>query len=183
MIGLDSAQIDYVGKVLGLRRILLPAEISTLSSLREPLPEKFVETRGGEAQARMIALLPLSRAHFPLHGPAEALLQKMFTAMKLGDVEVMMFSWIATEENPFPEVVREPLMNFLEENPTASRRTPIVLFGDPRLLPDLPGGDLGRFYEWNGGQILVTYSPQTLLDSPDFKRMAWVHLQTVMKLI
>lgn len=169
MAALEQAQIDYLKNVLGLDRVLVPK-----ASLRSAVVEKTVEVRGAVGPARLFALVPLPAAEFPLRGETEALLEKMLLAMKLQKTEVLIATWIAGEDFAIEEEVAQLAR-------TAGGR-PILVFGGQAAAERLiEARKLGEWGAWAGARVLATFSPRELLDSPEHKRLAWVHLQIVMK--
>lgn len=168
MTALDQAQFDYLKNVLGLDRVLVP-ELPPL-----PVKEKTVEMRGFLGPARVLALVPLAASEFPLRGEAESLLEKMLLAMKLQKNEVLIATWISGPDFAIEEEVAQLAH--------AAAGRPILIFGGQaaadRLIESRKLGDWGV---WGEARVLATFSPAELLASPEQKRLAWVHLQAVMK--
>jgi hypothetical protein len=182
---LDQDQIHYLKSVLGLDRVLLPlltAEDATASPLAPQFPEPRQVSRGDLQSARMIALLPLAPEDFPLRGEADTLVDKMVRAMKIDPAEVYFFQFECSEgasEAPH-------LQQTLSQIATASRATPTVLFGADcaREVLGLASNSIGSgaWCAWGqGGRVMATFSPRELIQTPDKKRVTWIHLQAVMK--
>lgn len=174
-MNLDRAQLDYCRAVLGLERVLVPrATLVAQYQGQDSCVEKTVEIRGALTGARVLALVPLEKRDFPLHGEADQLLEKMLLAMKLKPNEVAMATWQADANLAVPEEIAQ-LAN------SAGTR-PIVVFGGQASAQSIAETTaLGEWGVWGDSRILATYSPRELLQSPDQKRLAWVHLQAVMK--
>jgi len=168
MTGLDQTQLDYLKNVLGLDRVLVP-ELAP-----PPVKEKTVELRGVLGGARLLALVPLAASEFPLRGEAEALLEKMLLAMKLKKNEVLVATWITGSDFAIEEEIAQ-LAHAADDRP-------ILVFGGQRAAERLiESQTLGEWGAWGSTRVLATYSPTELLASPERKRLAWVHLQAVMK--
>lgn len=168
MFALDPAQIDYLQDVLGLDRVLVP------SLPPATFEEKKVDVRGALSGARLLALVPLAPADFPLRGEAESLLEKMLAAMKLKKAETLIATWITGPDFAIEEEISQLVH--------AAHGWPILVFGGQIAAERLVESQkLGEWGVWGETRVLATYSPSELLASPEQKRLAWVHLQTVMK--
>ncbi len=172
--------IHYCKTVLGIDRIVVPPLAGATSGLGEGGQEGGLglEIRGGLNSARLVALVPLFRDEFPLRGEAEALLEKMLRAMKLAPSEVILATWQFSGELTIPDEIAQLA--------AAAGSRPILVFGGAKAAARLSQGDtpehsLGQWSVWGESRLLTTFSPRELLSSPDQKRLAWVHLQAVMK--
>jgi hypothetical protein len=168
----DTAQFDYLTQVLGLDRVLVP-----------PLPaleieEKSVEIHGTLGGARLLALVPLTATEFPLRGEAAALLERMLQAMKLHKHEVLIASWVAFGITGEDFAVEDEIARLVH---AAGGRSALVFGGAAAAARLIESRQLGEWGVWSGARILATFPLRELLQSPEQKRMAWVHLQTVMK--
>ncbi len=182
---LDQDQIHYLKSVLGLDRVLLPlisGEEGYDLPLTPQLPEPRQTSRGELQSARMIALLPLAPEDFPLRGEADTLVDKMIRAMKIDPAHVYYFQFECSDgASEAPQ-----LQQMLSQIAATSRSTPTVLFGAEcaREVLGLAAESLGSgaWCAWGqGGRVMATFSPRELIQTPDKKRVTWIHLQAVMK--
>lgn len=172
-MGFDKHQIDYMEKVLGITHVVLPAMAASqppaLPARVEPAPALPMEEH-----ARMIALVPLEAAEFPLRGEAAELIEKMIRAMKLDPGDVVMAAWKYDPGVGLPDEIAEMV--------SRAGHRPVLVFGlaeTERFAGRRVGG--GEWFDLHGARSLSTFSPRELLASPDRKRLAWVHLQVVMR--
>jgi hypothetical protein len=162
--GIDSAQLNYLQTVLGIREFIRPKAL-----------QKHYEVR-------LFALIPVGRADFPLQSEVSELIVKMIRAMKLERDEVISGEWICDSNAPVvppPDQIRALLGRAVE----ASR--PVVIFGLEGALSLLAssGGVVkpGDWVDIDGARAMVTHSPFELLASPAKKAQTWAHLQSLMK--
>lgn len=156
---LDEHQISYLKNVLGIGRVLLPKSEGRGPSQLRP--------------SRLIALLPLNGDEFPLRGEDQALLEKMFRAMKLESGDILIVSWRADAQE-LPEEIAQIQ--------SLSEPRPVVVFGREgadRLLGAKT--TIGTWHPWGETKFLATYTPRELVSNPELKKPAWQHLQLVMK--
>jgi uracil-DNA glycosylase family 4 len=125
----------------------------------------------------------------PFVGPAGQLLTKMIEAMGLRRWDVYICNVIKCRppqnRTPLPDEVRH-CADYLDEQLAIIQPKFICALGSvaaKRLLNrSAPLSKLrGRFYEYQGAKVLVTYHPAYLLRSPDKKKEAWEDLQLLMK--
>lgn len=176
-MALNSAQFEYLRDVLGIEGVIIPSVDFGEASL-VPMSESRVafRTTGQMAKARLLILAASSNAVFPCEGEAADMAAKMIKAMKLQESEVIWLEWTHAENEACPHEV-------LSMVDTAGDR-PVLVFGEQTLSSALGvSAALGEWLEWNGVRILTTHSLVRLLQDSSLKREAWVHLQTVMKVL
>lgn len=173
--GLDANQIYYLRTVLGVESIVFPRNIEPVTvPVQQEASAREVRRLGTKEKARIVALLPTPGKELPLSDETKTLVEKMILAMKLKADEVYFAVWPAEEEALSEEVKREL--------GSGGERTPVLLFGafgwkavsDRELSP-------GDIVELGERRVFVTFSPGELLRTPTQKRLAWVHLQNLMK--
>jgi hypothetical protein len=169
--GLDVDQIFYLKTVLGIDGVLLPP----MSPDAPPIPVAHVE--GVLASARLLVLLPLKPEEFPLRGAMHELVEKMIRAMKLERTDVALLTWVHKPDVPVPHDIRETL--------ASAGVRPVLIFGleEAQLLASHAPVKGGAWFDLGGARTISTFAPRDLLDSPERKRLAWVHLQLVMQVL
>jgi len=172
---LDANQLYYLRTVLGIDSVVFPENFDPSSlPVSGPMAVGEVRWAGPAEGARLLALLPTPSQEFPLSEEARALLEKMILAMKLQLDEVRFASWPYEVETLAEEVVQALAVG--------GERQPVLLFG-AFGWKSLTGQELspGDIAEFNGRRVFATFSPGELLQNPSQKRLAWVHLQKLMK--
>jgi hypothetical protein len=153
--------ISYVSDVLGAPKIFLPAdETQTLEEL-----EAWAHTRTGhwpEAGEIDLLILHLGRGIL-FHGESAELWEKMKSAMHLGSRRVLEIEASGDEADSI-------LLKAFENYPAS---VALVLSATPSRESAMR--TLGT------SQVLQSFSPSTLIQSPDLKRTAWGDLQHVMR--
>ena len=168
----DSAQLAYMQDVLGLTSILVPEQV--VAEGFQPAivtPSLTVRTRGILSEARLIAVW--ARARAATSAEAEILAEKMVSAMKVQPGQVFWIDW-EQGEGELPSEIFEVL--------GSSAPLPILVFGESTAAKLIPlQVAAGRWTDYRGGRYMITLSPEALLESTEKKRIAWSHLQIVMK--
>jgi hypothetical protein len=98
------------------------------------------------------------------------LAERMIQAMKLHPHEVTWLTWDLKTSH-----ATEDLLMQVGQRPVLVFRSPAFIDWDPIQ------GPLGEWFDWEGVRLMATYSPTQLLHSPEKKKEAWSHLQTIMK--
>lgn len=172
---LDANQLYYLRTVLGIESVLFPRNFDPSSVAAAAMPnQEVVRWSRPTNGARLVALLPTPSKEFPLSDEAQTLVEKMILAMKIRLDEVYLAQWPFENEVLAEEVKRELLEN--------GDQQPILIFGAFGWKA-LSGQELspGDTTEFSGRRVFTTFSPGELLQTPSQKRLAWVHLQNLMK--
>ncbi|MEK7357493.1 MAG: hypothetical protein AAB250_13660 [Bdellovibrionota bacterium] len=170
MSGLSEEQIVYLRDVLGLESLVLGRQVSPRGeSLPPPAVSEMRIT--GKLEAARLLVVAAGDSAFVFTGEAGALASKMIQAMKLGANDVATVEWTATA----PEEVHEIWKNW---------KGHALSFGE-RAAAQLIGAEnpSGATIAMGDRKITVTDSPARLLVEPERKKIAWAHLQSVMKLL
>lgn len=172
---LTEAQLDYIRNVLGLDALVTPHAESILidhASQAEPVVQPSLsEVRAqGPKNAKLVVVSGTRDSFFPFEGEEGALADKMIQAMKLNLNEVRRLEWCKGEapEEVLKEVEASPL---------------VLVFGEAAFSL-LARGKVARAGEWtsvSSARVLVTYDPKLLMQEPERKKIAWAHLQTMMR--
>ena len=176
---MNQDQIFYMQEVLGISSVIVPCGhgISGAEAVLEvQAPQVLsVRVRGTLASAKLIAVWERARTSASALGEAEILVEKMVSAMKVTSTQVLWIDWDPSEGAVLPPEI----FTLLAE----SGARPILVFGEHTARSLLPAPVLGRWLNANAGanRYMVTLSPEELLESTEKKRIAWAHLQTVMK--
>jgi hypothetical protein len=169
---LSEAQINYMQTVLGIDGVLLPIMATPDSQEFASSSQTNWRQTGEIANAKFHVLIASDSDEFPLQGEAEALALKMFQAMKIPLSQIVRLEWHSGGLCPS------------EIQAIAQAAAAVLIMGQntARYLSEakMP---IGELHQWSGKNVLVTYSPSALLQSPDLKKMAWAHLQTFMKVL
>lgn len=170
-----AAQLSYMENVLGIRSIVVPEQVAvqaahaTLPPVVKPV--LAVRTRGLLQNARLIAIWAREQAGGT--GEAEILAEKMVSAMKVQPSQVFWIDWVQGE-GELPQEILEILANVGQR--------PILVFGEATAAPIIPMQiPTGRWTDYRGGRYMITLSPEALLESSEKKKIAWAHLQIIMK--
>jgi hypothetical protein len=176
MSKIDPDQLHYLQSVLGIGKVIMPAGSPMVES--PPRPAAALETTGDFESARLIVLWAHGARDPGEQAEAQALAEKMVTAMKVPGGIVFWMKW--------PAACAFPLE--LPELLSKSGGRPVLVFGAETLdgLKVSPASAEQRFGRWleiegSGAKALATHSPEELLTSADKKKLAWAHLQIVMK--
>ena len=190
---MDSDQLYYLETVLGLKNVVMPAvafadvttaqQLSDVSVPAEVATPLDVQMSGDFASARLIIVWGRKNSPAghtgpmtPLDDSATELTDKMLAAMKVPGGKVAKLEWtLANTDRTLPIEVLEVL--------ELAGQTPVLIFGRNTALALLPTHEiqLGQWIQSGTNRYMTTYSPEELLESNDKKRMAWAHLQLVMK--
>ena len=175
VLGLSSLVMPTVTYVATPYPASHPAVSETAPHMPSLLPRATlpVRVRGSLAAARLIAVWQRTSGL----GEAEILAEKMVSAMKVPPAQVLWVDWEAAAPGELAPEVLQLLRDAGER--------PILVFGAPtavKILPELAGRPLPKILgNWIQSRYLVTLSPEELLDSAEKKKIAWAHLQLVMK--
>ena len=174
MLAIDSAQLHYLETVLGIQSVLVPEGAQPLPTMNVS-PQLKVRTRGRVEDARLIAVWARSPS---ASGEAEILAEKMVAAMKIASPNVYWIDWTDGQDAIGGELPAEVLSIVHRPGP------PVLVFGESTAEKLIPiRVQTGRWIDYKGGRFMVTLSPEVLLDSAEKKKIAWAHLQTVMKAV
>ena len=183
---MNQDQIFYMQEVLGISSVVVPVGdgafgTDAILQVQSP-PVIAARVRGTLANARLIAVW--ERAVGPGSGEAEILVEKMVTAMKVQSTQVLWIDWDPSEGAVLPAEIFALLNESALAKSAVGQSRPVLVFGEHtarNLLPSLTNSSLGRWFIENENRYMVTLSPEELLESTEKKRIAWAHLQTVMK--
>lgn len=172
--GLSPEQLRYLNDVLGVRGLVLPEGGPSLAlafdSNEVPAPEVVARGEG----SRLVALFAKPKARWPFSTDERELADKMIQAMKVSPREVSILEW-ALESG---EAARLEILHRLSKHPAKS----VLFFGsDTAAAMGLGAAAVGQWLDWEGRSALVTLSLEELLQYPERKKIAWVHLQMVMR--
>jgi uracil-DNA glycosylase len=125
----------------------------------------------------------------PFVGRAGQLLTQIIGAMKLKREEVYILNSLKCRppgnRNPSPDEILN-CYPFVESQLETLRPKYIVCLGAiaarSLLKRDTPVGQMrGRFYQYRGARVLVTYHPSYLLRNENAKRLVWEDMQLLMR--
>lgn len=125
----------------------------------------------------------------PFVGAAGQLLDRMVAAMGMGRDEVYICNVVKCRppgnRTPSDEEA-EACYPFLRKQLQSVAPRAIVALGKVAALRLRGGGALdkgwrGRWFQWEGVDVMPTYHPAFLLRNPEFKRSVWNDLQQVMQ--
>lgn len=175
---MNQDQIFYMQEVLGISNVIVPCGggvtgAEAVLQVQAP-PVLAARVRGVLSNAKLIAVW--ERAGGASRGEAEILVEKMVSAMKVQSTQVLWIDWDPSEGAVLPAEI----FALLAES-AASGARPVLVFGEHTAQSLLTNASLGRWIEEKGNRYMVTLSPEELLESTEKKRIAWAHLQTVMK--
>ena len=110
-----------------------------------------------------------------LNSQEVTLAEKMMFAMKLSPDDVIWLEWAFAGERAPPPI---------RDVAHSAGFRPLLCFGGD-VAEALTGQScqIGSWTDWDGLKLMTTYSLNTLLDQPDLKKVAWQHLQMVMKIL
>jgi hypothetical protein len=166
-----AAQLSYMQNVLGVRSIIVPEQAAHVALVPPLKPALAVRTRGILQDARLIAIW--ARAQSSGSGEAEILAEKMVSAMKVQPSQVFWIDWVQGE-GELPTEIHNILA-------TVGSR-PVLVFGEATAAPLIPlQVPTGRWTDYRGVRYMITLSPEALLESSEKKKIAWAHLQIIMK--
>ncbi|MES2964284.1 MAG: hypothetical protein V4760_10365 [Bdellovibrionota bacterium] len=173
MSGLSPSQLQYLKDVLGVDGVILgTATLAAAEAVSVQLPAAAAvsESRiiGNPSVARLLVFAAGERA-FVLEGEAGDLASKMIQAMKLKPNDVAVVEW--TGETP--DDVRDIWTAWRGLALSFGERTALLLTNEK--------SESGAWIETDGRKLMVTDSPVRLLAEPARKKIAWAHLQLVMK--
>ena len=169
---LDANQIHYLRTVLGVDSIIWPRSFQRGPENQASHLSGEVAWIGGESRARLVALFPLETGD-TLTSDQELLVEKMIRAMKVSIDDVRRGFWPVGLADATAAIASE-----LERH----ANQPVIVFGTGSGLSfDGRSLGIGESALLGSRRVHVTYSPRDLIDSPERKRLAWVHLQAVMK--
>jgi DNA polymerase len=125
----------------------------------------------------------------PFGGEAGELLDKMLKAIDLKREEVYLTSLVKCRPPEDREPTGEEIAtcwHYLARQIAAVKPVLLCVMG-PRAAQLLTGSDLplfrlrGKFYDFHGTPLLVTFHPRFLLRNPEMKKASWQDLQTLQK--
>lgn len=170
MSGLSEEQITYLRDVLGLESLVLGARPAVRVEAPPPPPTSEFRIKGAIEKARLLVVAAGER-EYPLEGEAGDLATKMIQAMKLAPHDVAIVEWTSTASDDVREIWK-------------SWKGYALSFGE-RAANELTGQRTpsGSWFESGECQLMVTDTPARLIAEPARKKVAWAHLQSVMKLL
>lgn len=169
MSGLSEEQLLYLRDVLGVESIVLSPQAATAQQpVAAPAPISEIRIKGDLKSAKLLVVSRGERA-FVLDGEAGDLAAKMIQAMKLASKDVVVMEWTSN----LPDDVRDAWSAWKGVALSFGEQAAAQLTGSPSTS--------GSWIDSGARRIMVTDSPKRLLGEPDRKKIAWAHLQQVMK--
>jgi hypothetical protein len=170
MSGLSDDQIRYLRDVLGIESVILGEGAAAVAQQPTPPPAPISESRlKGHLKSARLLVVSAGEHRFALEGEAGELANKMIQAMKLKPDDVAVLEWTSA----VPEDVRDAWNDWDGIALSFGELAAAQLTGSPSLS--------GSWLDAGSRRIMVTDAPSRLLAEPERKKIAWAHLQQVMK--
>lgn len=168
MSGLSEEQIQYLRDVLGVDSVVLGRQAPGAVAAAPPPAPSEMRVKGDPARARLLVFAAGER-EFVLSGEAGELAAKMIQAMKLAADDVAIVEWTSS----VPDDVRD----------LWSTWSGLALSFGELAAAQLTSCETvsGSWVEDGSRKLMVTDSPARLLRETERKKVAWAHLQQVMK--